>query len=674
MKAREEDLDRILGILRDHPWSSAWHLAELSQLPIRTVYRHLDEMARRGWIWSLQVGMPDVKGRIYAPGREGLIHLAGGRDLAWPYAQRMGLDPLSLGKSLMRVRALTWARNWLVSVLQRGGHLVWAVSPARIPVGSRVLFLDMFGVISPWPGLYVTFGMIADTGGVSVKGWGERLGLFLTWAGGIYASERSDCPLLLVLTPWDRRARQWVRLWGAVIARRRQAMEKVYERPSRPGGRQVRPEALELRRRMTGLPLENLVDFRVISLDRLGAGGAWLTPYGPRYLWEALHGSNRPFPREYREGGPAPSSRGDGLGGCMLPRSLGGSLALQSFLRMNEQDWRVMEAVASWPLLRGGELAVFLGMQTGRVAQVLRHLDGMGLVQRDSDRRWSLSPLGIQIMAAVSGMRVRQFGRARHWPVGRSGEVRLHLGAYRYASRHTDLVVKFVMGLRQWAIWWQKMGYLCHLVIWDSVESQHEYVDVEGNIRFLRPDSEGEIRIGNRNLYFFLEVDRDRGHEERLREKFSHYYEYRRSPGVLESGMMPRLLVVCSTEGRARQINGVLLDLARERGEPVLDAMIAPLDRLWFTGIRDDIDGTVRPERKERGKGRSPSPSIWPDAPEWRPAGEGFSTSVPTWCFPEMAPGWIQREAMLPPGIQEEKLRRREALSRAQRRRRSCSR
>jgi len=194
------------------------------------------------------------------------------------------------------------------------------------------------------------------------------------------------------------------------------------------------------------------------------------------------------------------------------------------------------------------------------------------------------------------------------------------------------------LGLRRLADFWWEAGFFHHLLAWDSVECVRRYVD-RGRRRFLRPDSGGVYRIGARVYPFLLEVDLDRGHMRRVANRFRRYYRSRLSPELTELGEMPRLLVVCSTEGRARRVNGVVFGLAGEMKVPVLDMMVTTLDRIYFPG-RFRLDGTV--ERLEGGgRGRPPRPRMWPGQREWRRVGEQLGS--PTWCFEDLAPG--RREA-----------------------------
>jgi hypothetical protein len=227
--------------------------------------------------------------------------------------------------------------------------------------------------------------------------------------------------------------------------------------------------------------------------------------------------------------------------------------------------------------------------------------------------------------------------------------------------------VEFVLGLRRLADWWWEQGYFHRLVIWDGVECVRRYRDARGRRRFLRPDSGGVYQVGRKVYPFLLEVDLDRGHRDRLVSRFRRYYQSRRFPGPTEIGPMPRLLVLCATEGRARQVDEVLVELAEEAGEPVLDAAITTLERIYFPG-RFRYDGRV--ERVEGNDGGRPlRPRMWPGLREWRLAGEDFGRL--TWCFPGLDPR-RKDEALRPPDLQrlEREVRREIRASRAQRERR----
>lgn len=641
-KRPTSDDERILFVIRDHPWCDAWQVAGLSGISLRTTYRRLEMLKRQRMVWSVRVGVPDVRGDLYALGREGLIYLAGGPQVAVAYARALGLDPMGLGRALMRVRALSWTRNLLVSLLDQGQDLAWVVSPARVAVGSRSLVLDAHGVAIPWPGRYIIFGVFADTGGISVAGWVGRLQLFMSWAEEQVRRGWAK-PALVFLTTYNARAMQLVALWHELHAWRRG---------------------------------EEQAHLFVAAVNELGERGtAWVSADGSQlYLWEGMHGDSEPLPRSWPEIDSWKGGGGESLGACMLQGTLGGNRVLRAFQNLSPIDWRVLDAIASWPLLRSVEIAALLGQQAGQIARSTRRLLELGVVEvarlseRKDEERLHLSPSGISLLAATHGMRARRFGRARHWPVGQDGPVRLHLGAYQYAVKHTLLAIEFMIGLRRLADWWWEAGYFHRLVIWDSVECVRQYIDALGRRRFLVPDSGGAYQIGQEVYPFLLEIDRDRGHRDKLVGKLRHYYDSRRYPDALEIGPMPRLLILSATEGRARQVNEVLVGLARERGEPVLDAAITTLERVRFPGRLNEIDGRV--ERIEReGPGRPIEPSIWPGLREWRLAGESFDSL--TWCFPALAPD-ARYEALRPMDLTalDKEVQRKMRAQRAQRERR----
>jgi DNA-binding MarR family transcriptional regulator len=329
---------------------------------------------------------------------------------------------------------------------------------------------------------------------------------------------------------------------------------------------------------------------------------------------------------------------------------LGGNAVREAFLGLDSRGWHCLEAIASWPLLRVLDLALLLNWQSGQVAASLAELRDADLIGQitlphdEVSRRYVLSSLGIRVLAATQGMRARPYGKARVWPVGQQGRVELQLRQYVDASRHTLLALEFMIGLRRLADWWWEQGYYHRLVIWDSHESVRYYRDRLGRQRFLRPDSGGVYQIGEEVYPFLIEVDLDSGHVQRREAKFERYYLSRHRPGPTEVGPMPRLLIICETEGRARLINETLVRLAHRLEVPVLEAYITTVERVHFPGEMKQ-DGDVSARHAQNEPGRPLKPRMWPGQRQWRRAGSRFDRL--TWCFEGLRPS--DRHAALRP-------------------------
>lgn len=593
------DVERLLWVLRDHPWSDGWQMARLACVPERTVYRCLGRMTDEGLIWGQTINLPGVRSRVYAIGSKGLAMLAGGSEIAGAYARAFGLDATGLGRALLGIKALAWGRNLLASLVERGQEIVWAFSPAAVQAGSSRLHLAGLACISPWTGRYILCGLLVDTGGVAVESWRPRLRLARLWAERMEES-MGVAPQLVMLTTHGYRAAQLAALWRDVEAHHDGDSLLLY----------------------------------VGAVEVIAGTQGWLSPgvHEKVCLWErggdSKHPVDRPWP-QIKENAPA---RGGPLGTCMLEKRLGGGAVQAAFLELGWRGWHCLDAIASWPALRVSDLAMLLSWQRGDVSAGVNELRRIGLIEmvelpHDSGKRWIIAPLGTKLLAAMHGMQARPYGKARLWPVGKRGPVAIRLNVYVRSARHTLMVIDFMVGMRRLADWWWEQGYCHRLLIWDSHESVRRYYDEWGRLRYLRPDSGGVYQIGEEVYPFLLEVDLDSG-KKRRQDKIMRYYLSRERAWCTELGRMPRLLIICASEGRARLMNETLNETAHRLRVPVLEAYITTIDRIFFSGTMRD-DGHVQVDAKRKAR-------MWPGQKVWRRAGPEFDKL--TWCFEGLQP------------------------------------
>jgi hypothetical protein len=374
------------------------------------------------------------------------------------------------------------------------------------------------------------------------------------------------------------------------------------------------------------------------------------------------------------------------------------------FLSLSGKEWRVLNQVGTWPLLRSGDLARLANYGTtgaGLYAGMLQDLTERGLVRvvrrEDAERalkelhhaqlegklaeaddpivhvklmsrmlkledelaepdttptsvkRYVLSPRGLRLLAAARGMSPLAYGRARHWPVGYTkvcGErvVDLRIKRLLLSWDHTQLANEFFLGLRRLAERQWAMGRNHRLLIWDSWECRRWYHGPNGK-RLVLPDGGGVYQIGDEAYDFWLEIDREShltgSHTRALRRKFERFYLYRQRPDSLHGRSMPRILLVARQIGRAQAVRDIIMSLARERGEPPLSAYITTLDDIWLGSEREE-DGTLVPRRQApEGPGRPPRKRMWPGLKAWRRADQ-FGRY--TWCFEGLG--------RMPPGTQ----------------------
>jgi hypothetical protein len=278
-------------------------------------------------------------------------------------------------------------------------------------------------------------------------------------------------------------------------------------------------------------------------------------------------------------------------------------------------------------------------------------LDDLSAAEENgSTERYVLSPRGLRLLAATRGMSPLGYAKARLWPaeyVESDGRrvVDLRIARFLLAWKHTLLNNEFFLGLRRLAEKEQAMERNHQLLIWDSVECRRWFWDAGGR-QLLLPDSGGVYRIGDEVYEFWLEIDRGHSvagkHGEALRRKYERYHLYRRRPDAIWGRSMPRVLVVTSQIGRARQVKEMIMSLAEERGEPSLPVYITTLDDIWLPAKKQS-DGTLQPCRKQAASpGRPMGKRMWPGLCAWRPVDE-FRKLV--YCFDELGhtPSGTQR-------------------------------
>lgn len=644
-------------------------MSGLVALPLRSTQRYLSDLSSTDLVQTAHA--PGIKGSLYAPSAAGVVALAGGKRRAKTYARAFHLDALRLAETLLRARSLIWARDFLATLATPGnGRLQWAVTPWDTRVGNAVLRLDGYGCVL-WMGRYVLFAVVADPGGLAVEGYVPLFRNFARWSEQNQPVTR---PVLVMLTTYARRAHQLSVLWQDVVGR------------------------------ATGATMFVTVFGDLMKWQR--AGVAEQVP-----LWSNCRGSRAAIARPWPSLTPRPGARRVRVEDVTVwaRGGAGRRRLVRAFVALTSKKWSVLEQVTRWPLLRSSDLALLSGYSSngaGMVAGVLRKLQSEGLVEivwesdaarcalelrraqlrgrlaratgreaveqlerrlvriddslsqivRDEEReekRYVLSPLGLELLAATRGMSPLAYGRARLWPVkyeeidGKRTAV-LRTARYLLAWKHTLLVNEFFLGLRRLAEEQWRMLYRNHrLLIWDSVECRRWFWDDHRERQILLPDAGGVYQIGQERYEFWLEMDRGHSiageHGRALRRKYERYYLYRHRPDAIYGGSLPRLFVVTRQAGRAHQVQRVIMALAKERREPPLLVYVATLDDLW----REPewlSDGTLqpRPMGDDGDFGRPPRRMMWPGLRVWRKV-DDFDR--PTWCFEGLgsAPPGTQR-------------------------------
>lgn len=184
-------VEEYLRLLRDHPWLSVSQVAGLLGISMRTAYRHMALLMDEGLVQKTRVHFPDVRSDLYALSAQGMRYLAGKEDLV-EYGWKWGCDPWSLGRALVRIRRLSWARDLLAVLCRQGGcRLRWAVSPP--PASLYGTLIDVVALVEVFPGKASLLQIGADIGGMPVG----RLVRRIPAAGGgvlviVTTPERAD--------------------------------------------------------------------------------------------------------------------------------------------------------------------------------------------------------------------------------------------------------------------------------------------------------------------------------------------------------------------------------------------------------------------------------------------------------------------------------------------------
>lgn len=683
-----------------HPWSTASHVAGLTGIQLSSVYYYLGQLIDGDLVQTASV--PLVRSRLHAPSSAGIVKLAGGRRKARSYARALGLDSYHLAGALLRARALSWARDFLVELATSvtGGRLQWAISPHRVSVGRRLLKLDAYGS-ALWLGNYHRFAVLADPGGLSVQGYLPMFKMFLRWCFGSAFGGAGDRPVLVMLTTYNLRAQQLLSAWNAELRKSdRNADTEFFVGLSGPGVER--------------------------SASRWWRGGE----ASKGALWRGFRGSHTAIPRPQPSLVSSPSSRRvrvQDVHQWMAGTQRG--QVLNSYLALSGQAWRVLNQVGRWPLLRSGDLALLgnygttgAGLYAGILEELterglvnvvrkedadrallsMQHAQLMGRVDRAKDpasrvtlitralevedqlsrapgdptsvRRYVLSPSGLELLAAVRGMSPLAYGRARLWPVGYeeidgTRVVVVRIKRLLLSWHHTLLVNEFFLGLRRLAEAQWAMERTHRLLIWDSWECRRWFFE-RNRRQVLLPDSGGVYQVGREVYDFWLEMDRGvhltGEHTKTLKRKIERYYLYRHRPDRLHDKSMPRLLFVTRQLGRAQLVRDAVMALAAERREPPLPVYITTLDDIWLWSEKGS-GGVLEPRhQRPTGPGHPRLKRMWPGLKLWRRA-DDFGHF--TYCFEgldRMPPG-TQRGLHL--GHLRREVRAHTNRSRAQRKR-----
>lgn len=292
-------------------------------------------------------------------------------------------------------------------------------------------------------------------------------------------------------------------------------------------------------------------------------------------------------------------------------------------LSLHPLEERILEALASYPLLCTSQLALLLDADVSNVTKSCKKLQSLNLVEshraalpeRDASGRrialayYLLAPLAIRYLAAQgavgSNIGVKRYVRARHWE---HGFTRL-----LHQFKHTRVMNTFFVGMFKCArahgieLDWQsefdariyfKSNYHYYFEPRPKFERKPQSHSRRGewfrsiyraNIFALMPDGSGVVRTANAEYSFALEVDLTRSARDKLARKL---HEYLLAQGAEKFG--GAILVLTTSWQRARTwsnvARGILgldeADLSSPEEQTTMTEMVSTMLPLWITTIR----------------------------------------------------------------------------------------
>ncbi|MBN1887040.1 MAG: replication-relaxation family protein [Thermoflexales bacterium] len=466
-------IERIRQIVSLHPWIDARQAAILSGYSRRYADRCLARLIAQGAVQTCRTFGLCTSGKLYAPAGR-VIQLAN------------GLTGQDMARALLHIEALWGTRN-LLAILAGGdqvesqsgdparqcayrGRLLWSASPAKVrylnargkPVTLR---LPAQGIVAQ-DGRFIPFVIEWDLGEIVLEGLAQRFAGLCRWSQSAeYRGYQERFPVIVMVTVNERRMWQLLWLWQCTRTR--------YHAPPLPFYIGVWRE---------------IVEERPDAWHSAGSGVSRVTLFqGARAAWPAW----RPAPMVQVK--PSRRSARDAL--------------VQVHLGIPSRQARgVLRCVAAWPLLTSDEVAAVLNLHLREAQISLKGLRELGLIEifpLEGRLGYTLSPTGIQVLAAANGLSPAQYARWRYWPIAKHCRpLRLNLPVLVTCLGHTRAVRAFFVSLARHARRCRQELALDHaLVAWDETESRRSYL-YRGRRWTLAPDSSGLYRIGDQQYSF----------------------------------------------------------------------------------------------------------------------------------------------------------------------------
>lgn len=225
---------------------------------------------------------------------------------------------------------------------------------------------------------------------------------------------------------------------------------------------------------------------------------------------------------------------------------------LPTLLKPSEK--RALDALSDWPWITCEDLAGMLGVTRQRLSQLMRRLDGFGLlssVDKRRPRRLALSDRGLALLArrdrtAVGALRKQWSAEPIETEAPLSWRNVSGAGS-RHLLRnieHTEAVHRFLAHLAS-----QARGKGIDVVQLDPPRRAPRYFRHDGKLHSIQPDAFGILRRGTATRPFFLEWERRAVRPGTMAARLAPYLRYYSSKRPVEDhGAQPMVLVVFDDE------------------------------------------------------------------------------------------------------------------------------
>ena len=615
--------ERELQALRDHPFLSRRQLELCLRRPLRTIRYHLQCLRERGLVQQHNARQPWMYARsLYSLTPNGVEQVAKLADRTAPDVSRqMSLDRPRLEQLLVMMERVFQVRTFLLWLQQNKPHWEWSMPfwdvevDKLFGVGDKSFKVPFHGaaiMVRPngrWSHVVVEL----DLRRVPIEKDRDRLIKFVMAQSDprfVKTDNREEFPILVLIAQDEFRLQDYYAVLRATAMARQLPLPRAY---------------LTTISQMNALPEDPTIPIwhstisgerRPLLYDTLGSTGP--LPTQPPWNRVSMDWRNR----GKDDGGLIPELLGSlvqGRDAKVDPEKFKGSPAAIALI-LKPLEKRVLDEIASHPLLTSEEMALLLHLSPGRVNLATRKLVSMELAKEHSvaeteaehteaspsaagtaqQKRYLLTEHGIRYLALIAGFQnnVRRYVRARGWGDG-FDTLLLHW-------QHTQAENQFFLGLARIAQREQ------HELVWLSELESRLYYDYgnEYAVRVPRrrprpnatatrpandasrkkktwrrsflPDGRGTYIADGKRFEFTLEIDRSRMPMAKFRRKLTEYYACVASNILRGRGVeLLRLLIVTSSWERVETLRQNAVELQRTlKSEAMVPILITTFDRL----------------------------------------------------------------------------------------------